>query len=101
MAEMLTRPATLGCETVVRLLRKAEITTGRCTTVNIIRRICEIGRQGTDDFKATMPLLFDVHLAVDNGRFDARLTRQAGVRYAELYVPRAGPASADGNRTLR
>ncbi|MCY2993195.1 MAG: hypothetical protein NTY19_35720 [Planctomycetota bacterium] len=98
---MITRPAMLGCETVVRLLRQAAITTGLRTTVNIIRRSYEIGQQVADDFKATMPLLFDVDLALDNGPFDARLTRCAGGRRAELYVPRAGPASAAGNRTLR
>jgi hypothetical protein len=46
-------------ETVVRLMRKAVTTTGLRTTVNVIRRIYETGRQVADDFKATMPLLFD------------------------------------------
>lgn len=46
-------------ETVVRLMRKAATTTGLRTTVNVIRRIYETGRQVADDFKANMPLLFD------------------------------------------
>jgi hypothetical protein len=46
-------------ETVVRLMRKATTTTGLRTTVNVIRRIYETGRQVADDFKAKMPILFD------------------------------------------
>ena len=46
-------------ETVVRLMRKAATSTGLRTTVNVIRRIYETGRQVADDFKANMPLLFD------------------------------------------
>ena len=46
-------------ETVVRLMRKASTTTGLRTTVNVIRRVYEIGRKYADNFKATMPILFD------------------------------------------
>jgi hypothetical protein len=46
-------------DTVVRLMRKASTTTGLRTTVNVIRRVYEIGRQVADDFKATMTILFD------------------------------------------
>ena len=46
-------------DTAVRLMRKASTTTGLRTTVNVIRRGYEIGRQVADKFKATMNLLFD------------------------------------------
>lgn len=46
-------------ETVVRFMRKAATTTGLRTTVNVIRRVYEIGRQVTDEFKANIPILFD------------------------------------------
>jgi len=46
-------------DTVVGLMRKASTSTGLKTTVNVIRRVYEIGRQVTDDFKANLPLLFD------------------------------------------
>ena len=46
-------------ETVVRLMRRASTTTGLKTTVNVIRRAYEIGRQVTDDFKHNMTILFD------------------------------------------
>ncbi len=46
-------------DTVVRLMRKASTTTGLHTTVNVIRRVYEIGRKFADNFKATMPILFD------------------------------------------
>lgn len=45
--------------TVVRLMRKASTSTGLRTTVNVIRRVYEIGRQVANDFKATMSILFD------------------------------------------
>jgi hypothetical protein len=45
--------------TVVRLMRNASTRTGLKTTVNIIHRVYEIGRQVTEDFKASMPILFD------------------------------------------
>ena len=44
-------------DTVVRLMRKASTTTGLQTTVNVIRRVYEIGRKVADDFKATMPTI--------------------------------------------
>lgn len=46
-------------DTVVRLMRKASTTTGLSTTVNVIRRVYETGRQVANDFKANLPLLFD------------------------------------------
>ena len=46
-------------ETVVRLMRRASTTTGLKTTVNVIRRAYETGRQVTDDFKQNMTILFD------------------------------------------
>jgi hypothetical protein len=46
-------------DTVVRLMRKASTSTGLKTTVNVIRRVYEVGRQVADDFKANLPLLFD------------------------------------------
>lgn len=44
---------------VVTLMRRASTTTGLQTTVNVIRRAYDTGRQVADDFKATMTLLFD------------------------------------------
>jgi hypothetical protein len=38
-------------DTVVGLMRKASTTTGLQTTVNVIRRVYEIGRKVADDFK--------------------------------------------------
>ncbi len=46
-------------DTVVRLMRKASTTTGLQTTVNVIRRVYQTGRQVADDFKANMTILFD------------------------------------------
>jgi len=46
-------------DTVVGLMRKASTSTGLKTTVNVIRRVYEIGRQVTTDFKANLPLRFD------------------------------------------
>lgn len=46
-------------DTVVNLMRKASTSTGLKTTVNVIRRVYEIGRQVADDFKANLPLRFD------------------------------------------
>ena len=46
-------------ETVVRLMRKAATSTGLTTTVNVIRRVYETGRQVTADFKASLPIRFD------------------------------------------
>ena len=55
-------------ETVVRLMRNASTTTGLKTTVNVIRRAYETGRQVTDDFKASRPILFDKFLPKWNYR---------------------------------
>ena len=46
-------------DTVVRLMRKASTTTGLRTTVHVIGRAYETGRQVTDHFKTTMTLFFD------------------------------------------
>ena len=46
-------------DTVVRLMRKASTTTGLHTTVNVIRRVYEIGRKVADTFKANMAIRFD------------------------------------------
>lgn len=46
-------------DTVVRLMRKASTTQGLRTTVNVIRRVYETGREVADDFKTTMTILFD------------------------------------------
>ena len=46
-------------DTVVRLMRNASTSTGLKTTVNVIRRIYETGRQVTTEFKASLPILFD------------------------------------------
>ena len=48
--------------TVVRLMRRASTTTGLHTTVNVIRRVYEIGRAVADDFKANMAIRFDALL---------------------------------------
>jgi Rhodopirellula transposase DDE domain len=48
--------------TVVRLMRRASTTTGLRTTVNVIRRVYEIGRAVADDFKANMAIQFDALL---------------------------------------
>jgi hypothetical protein len=46
-------------ETAVGLMRKASTTTGLKTTVNVIQRVYETGRQVADDFKSKMALVFD------------------------------------------
>ena len=46
-------------DTVVRLMRKASTSTGLRTTVNVIRRVYQIGRHVGEDFKSTMSILFD------------------------------------------
>ena len=46
-------------DTVVRLMRKTSTRTGLRATINVIRRVYQIGRKVADNFKATMPILFD------------------------------------------
>jgi len=46
-------------DTVVGLMRKASTTTGLQTTVNVIRRVYEIGRKVADGFKTATPIFFD------------------------------------------
>jgi len=49
-------------ETVVQLMRRATTTTGLRTTVNVIRRVYQIGRKVAADFKETMEIIFDEFL---------------------------------------
>jgi hypothetical protein len=46
-------------DTVVRQMRKASTTTGLRTTVNVIRRLYQTGREAADDFKDNMTIHFD------------------------------------------
>lgn len=46
-------------ETVVALMRKATTTTGLKTTVNVIRRFYEIGRNATAEIKHNLKIVFD------------------------------------------
>lgn len=46
-------------DTVVRLMRNACTRTGLKTTVNVLRRVYETGRQVAEEFKAAVPLVFD------------------------------------------
>ena len=46
-------------ENAVRLMRTASTSTGLKTTVNVIRRVNEIGRAATQEFKDNVTLLFD------------------------------------------
>jgi hypothetical protein len=55
-------------DTVVRLMRKAVTTTGLKTTVNVIRRVYETGRQVSAAFKASLPIVFDDRLPKWNYR---------------------------------
>jgi hypothetical protein len=55
-------------DTVIRLMRKASTTTGLRTTVNVIRRVYEIGRKVARDFKHTMTIQFDALLPKWNYR---------------------------------
>lgn len=48
---------TLG--TAVDLIRKATTTTGLQTTVNVIRRLYETGRNATEEIKSNLKILFD------------------------------------------
>ena len=45
--------------TVVELMRKATTSTGLKTTVNVIRRIYEIGRNATDEIKRNLKIVYD------------------------------------------
>ena len=42
-------------ETVVNLMRRAATSTGLKTTVNVIRRCYETGRNATDEMKQQLP----------------------------------------------
>lgn len=46
-------------ETVVRLMRKAATRTGVTTTVNVIRRLYETGRNATEEIKSNLKIIFD------------------------------------------
>ena len=55
-------------DTVVGLMRKASTSTGLKTTVNVIRRAYETGRQVAADFKTNMTIVFDALLPKWNYR---------------------------------
>ena len=46
-------------ETVVRLMRRAATSTGLKTTVNVIRRCYETGRNATDEMKQQLKIQYD------------------------------------------
>lgn len=46
-------------ETVVKLMRRACTSTGLTTTVNVIRRLYETGRNATDQMKADLKIVYD------------------------------------------
>ncbi len=46
-------------DTVVDLMRKATTSTGLKTTVNVIRRLYETGRNATDEIKRNLKIVFD------------------------------------------
>ena len=46
-------------ETVVRLMRRAVTSTGLRTTVNVIRRHYETGRNATDEMKQQLRIVYD------------------------------------------
>lgn len=46
-------------ETVVSLMRRAATSTGLTTTVNVIRRAYETGRNATEEMKQDLKILFD------------------------------------------
>jgi hypothetical protein len=55
-------------ETVGHLMRKASTTTGLTTTVNVIRRVYQTGRQVAAALKTALPLVFDARLPKWNYR---------------------------------
>lgn len=67
-------------DTLVRLMRTASTTTGLRTTVNVIRRVYEIGRKVARNFKASMTILFDDLLPKWNYRAAPQQTRQSLMR---------------------
>lgn len=46
-------------DTVVNLMRRAATSTGLKTTVNVIRRAYETGRNATDEMKANLKIVYD------------------------------------------
>lgn len=46
-------------DTVVKLMRRASTSTGLRTTVNVIRRVYESGRNATDQMKADLKIVYD------------------------------------------
>ena len=46
-------------DTVVALMGKATTTTGLKTTVNVIRRVYQTGRNATDEIKRNLKIVFD------------------------------------------
>ncbi len=46
-------------DTVVELMRKTTTSTGLRTTVNVIRRLYETGRNATEEIKSNLKIVFD------------------------------------------
>ena len=46
-------------ETVVSLMRRATTATGLTTTVNVIRRAYETGRNATEEMKQNLEIVYD------------------------------------------
>ena len=46
-------------ETVVSLMRRAATATGLTTTVNVIRRAYEAGRNATEEMKQNLEIVYD------------------------------------------
>lgn len=55
-------------ETVVELMRKASTSTGLRTTVNVIRRVYETGRNATEEMKSNLKIDYDALLSKWNYR---------------------------------
>ncbi len=55
-------------DTVVTLMRKASTSTGLRTTVHVIRRVYETGRNATDHMKQNLKIIFDTLLPKWNYR---------------------------------
>ena len=59
-------------ETAVTLTRRAATSTGLITTVNVIRRVYQTGRNATEQLKQNMSILFDNPLPNWNYRLHSR-----------------------------
>ncbi len=82
-------------ETVVELMRRARTTTGLRTTVHVIRRLYDTGRNATDQMKHELRIRYDDFLATWNyvatlyirHLFPARSLRLGGVAELDLGEP--------------